>query len=326
MPEDNPNQQELLTPEDWRGLERLPSTYNEIETFFLKKHRGANIFSLRKLAMERIEVITERPIISFTMQTNINEAEAQALCSINDSDVHGIRDLLRCFEGDNVDVFIISNGGSITSAVRLVELIREKCNSVRVLLSAEAYSAATLISFSADVIIMTAGSTLGPIDPQVYGIPAREFLDAIDRLEKKAREHGQQAIAPYVPLIARSPRGLELVELARNSIELSKHYAKEWLSHYNMNAVDKDRIEETISAFIDREKILTHALPINRNKGRELGLNISRAEDIYQESNFDELLISLSNQYHFFYANTPFVKSFEDPRQTSWGRQFNREL
>ena len=70
-------------------------------------------------------------------------------------------------ECDSIDFLIISNGGDPITSLRIMSLLRERFNTITVLLPYVAYSAATILSLGADEIIMHPYSNLGPVDPQL---------------------------------------------------------------------------------------------------------------------------------------------------------------
>jgi len=55
---------------------------------------------------------------------------------------------------ENIDLFIVSNGGDGTVPWRLVTLLREYCSKFNTLIPFRAFSAATLTSLGADKIVM----------------------------------------------------------------------------------------------------------------------------------------------------------------------------
>jgi len=126
---------------------------------------------LRAETIRRIEGVTGIPLICYIAQTQ--NVQTFAPVHIDDSDIQGFADLINSIDNQSIDVFLVSNGGSAEAAERIVNLIREQYNKVRYILPGNAYSAATLIAFSGNEIIMDISATLGPIDPQVNGIPAR---------------------------------------------------------------------------------------------------------------------------------------------------------
>lgn len=80
------------------------------------------------------------------------------------------------------DIFFIidSRGGSIESAYLISKICRKLCaNKFIVSIPRRAKSAATLISLGADEIHMGLMSELGPIDPQIAGIPALGLSNAL---------------------------------------------------------------------------------------------------------------------------------------------------
>lgn len=145
-------------------LDRLPSTYQAITDYFGKLGQ-ANPFPLRLETFRRIERVTGRPLVCYVTKTQHLPQGVPAY--IDDSDLTGIGDLIHSVEGDSLDVFITSNGGSAEASERIVRLLRGRFTSLRFLVPSNAYSAATLICFSGDEVVMGPLGTLGPIDPQI---------------------------------------------------------------------------------------------------------------------------------------------------------------
>ncbi|MBU3978490.1 hypothetical protein KJ980_01905 [Patescibacteria group bacterium] len=73
--------------------------------------------------------------------------------------------LLALGKQKKISIFLQSNGGFLETPWPLVNLIREYCEELEVILPDKALSAATLISLGADKIIMTPSSLLSPVDP-----------------------------------------------------------------------------------------------------------------------------------------------------------------
>lgn len=68
---------------------------------------------------------------------------------------------------DKVDVLIHSTGGDALAAWKLMSILRERFDTVAVLVPYMAFSAATLFCLGADEIVMHPHASLGPIDPQI---------------------------------------------------------------------------------------------------------------------------------------------------------------
>lgn len=307
-----PQQQDPV--EEFAALPHLPSTYQSLVNF-IEERGEIDALALRREAFRRIERLTGRPLICYVTKTH--HVAAGVPTSIDDSDLVGFDDLVQLVAGDAVDIFLVSNGGSAETTERIVRLLRGRFASIRYIFPANAYSAATLMGFSGDEIIMAWQGTLGPIDPQIGGIPARAILRAFETLEQRLKDEGPKALTAYVPLIEKYD--LHILEICKTAEELSRELAQAWLSQYHLK-IDSDdaRVKEIVTFFSSYDLHKSHARSISRDQARKQGLNVVNAEDT---PGLDELIRGLYHQYEFWFDKTPFVKMFEDARGTNWGRQ-----
>lgn len=112
----------------------------------------------------QIESLRGRPLIAY-----VTSARVGAPGQIAGDCVPELMDQLNALPlGTNeLDLFLVSNGGDPTAAWRIVSLIRERVKKFAVLVPQAAYSAATLIALGADEIVMHPNGNLGPTDPQI---------------------------------------------------------------------------------------------------------------------------------------------------------------
>jgi len=68
-----------------------------------------------------------------------------------------------------LSLILYTRGGSTLAAWSLVNLLRQFCDELEVVVPSKAHSAGTLICLGANAIMMTKQATLGPIDPSVNG-------------------------------------------------------------------------------------------------------------------------------------------------------------
>ncbi|MEW6241045.1 MAG: hypothetical protein AB1564_09595 [Chloroflexota bacterium] len=297
---------------DPKDLERLPVSYQEVQDYFAPLS-DFNPFTLRAETFRRIEALTKIPLICYVTKTTNLPPSVPAY--IDDNDLTGFGDLVSHVDGKSVDIILVSNGGSAEVTERIVSLLRERFEKIRFLLPGNAYSAATLMCFAGDEIVMDSLSTLGPIDPQINGIPARAILRSFENLEKRLKAEGPQGITAYLPLIQKYD--LHLLEICRSAEELSTELARSWLGKYLMKGNAK--VEDVVKFFASYDHHKSHGRGITRQVARENGLStIMNAEDV---SGLADLLRSLRSQYDIWFDKTPFYKNYEDARGTNWGRQ-----
>ena len=68
---------------------------------------------------------------------------------------------------NKIYLYLYTRGGNTLAAWSLINLIRQFCNQLEVIVPLKAHSAGTLICLGANNIVMTKQATLGPIDPNV---------------------------------------------------------------------------------------------------------------------------------------------------------------
>lgn len=298
--------------------EQLPTTYQELHNEVERRKGGIDTFAWRREIFLRIEAITDIPLIAYVART-VNYG-GNAPVAIDNSDLSGFSDLVRTTPGDKVDVVLMSNGGSAEATERIVNLLRGQYQAVRFILPANAYSAATLMCMSGDAIIMDGAATLGPIDPQLGGIPARAILRSFERVKNVLAEEGPKSLTAYMPLL--SKYDLHTLEICRSAEELSAELAAKWLSQYMLKcSIDDEKIVEIVRFFGDYDLHKSHARSIDRATASRLGLEVHNTEDT---EGLDPLVRSLHNLYEFFFDKTSFIKLFENARGINWGRQASR--
>ncbi|HUQ94784.1 MAG TPA: ATP-dependent Clp protease proteolytic subunit [Bryobacteraceae bacterium] len=108
------------------------------------------------------------------------------LLDINDEDMNGFMMAVHKLErSKGLDLVLHTPGGSIASTESIVRYLHLMFDhDIRVIVPQIAMSAGTMIACSSREIILGKQSSLGPIDPQMRGIPAQgvisEFKKALD--------------------------------------------------------------------------------------------------------------------------------------------------
>lgn len=184
-----------------------------------------------------------------------------------------------------LDFLIASYGGDPMVAWRIMTLIRQRVEEVSVMIPQSAYSAATLVAFGADEIIMHPNGHLGPVDMQITmsgdGGQAKTFsTEDISAFLDFVRDHlkitDQEHVRRLFEVTCKEVGTLGIGFTARSS-KLAVDLGERLLAlHMKDDEVGSKRrtIVETMS-----RKFQSHAYPVNRTEASEIGLPVNKKRD-----------------------------------------------
>lgn len=186
--------------------------------------------------------------------------------------------------GSGIDLLLHSPGGYVDVAEKLVYMLRKRVeghapsggdHGLTVIVPERAKSAATLMTFGADRIVMSSTSELGPIDPQfevlrgnrveMHGV--RAYLEAFQEAEELCRRHPENAVfrAAYErfdPLMAHR---------MRQEINRVGHAVEDLLQGSGSNYTLASR-KFVAERWMDPQVLPTHEQTISYGKAQEFGL------------------------------------------------------
>ena len=282
---------------------------------------GSDLFSMRCECYAAIEAVRKRPL--FIYATKFINALPNTPNSIDLSDIDGFTDLVQSVNGksDSVDVLLHSPGGQPDATERIVHILRNKFKEVHFIVPHSAYSAATMLALSGDSITLHPSATLGPIDPQINGTPARSIKRGFDKVKEIIKTEGPEALPAYIPLIEKYT--LDLLEICEDSEKLSKELVSNWITDFMLKGKEKfeGQIKKSVDYFSDYDTHLLHSRPLVISKLNQFDLNIYQADDT-----LSELIWEAYVHINGFFGLTPFVKLYENRYGVSWGTQFQQMI
>ena len=190
---------------------------------------------------------------------------------------------------NKITLFIYTRGGNTLAAWTLVNLIRNFCKTLEVIIPFNCHSAGTLISLGANKIVMTKQATLGPIDPSVTGplnpqIPGSnnpnakvpvsvEFVDSYIQMAKKELGiKNPDSLAKILINLSSHIHPLTLGQVYKSKSQI-KMLAGKLLEHQTIKASNK----RDIIKFLCSESG-SHDYTIHRKEAMKLGLNIEKPD------------------------------------------------
>lgn len=279
---------------------------------------GNLLLAMRYQCYADIEALRKRPLIVYA--TKFLDALPNTPNFIDISDVDGFTDLVQSTNNtDEIDVLLHSPGGRPDATERIVHILRNKYKRVHFLIPHSAYSAATMLALSGDSITLHPSATLGPIDPQINGIPARSIKRGFEKVKEIIKQEGPEALPAYIPLIEKY--SLDLLELCEDSEKLSKDLVSDWIRFFMLKEkeVFENQVDDAVDFFSDYDKHLLHSRPLIISKLNKFKLNIEQADTA-----LSQLLWAAYIQINGFFGLSAFVKLYESRQGVSWGKQFQQ--
>ena len=158
-----------------------------------------------------------------------------------------------------IDVVLHTPGGLVLAAEQIARALCRHPSKVTVLVPHYAMSGGTLISLSADEIVMDPNGVLGPVDPQLQMPRGGGYVPAVSVLA-----------ALEVKNANRSDETLMMGDVARKAIQQVHDTVYGLLRTNEMDEESAGAIAAKLS-----EGCWTHDYPISADEAREMGLPIS---------------------------------------------------
>ena len=293
--------------------ERFMPNYNDIEREIIQAQKGAPDTIRRKYLKELANYLqadvllyaasTDKPLpIQLTPSLSINEEDITSFMT----GVNGLNP--QKDESRKLFLIIHSHGGSLEATEQIVSYLRAKYKTIIAIVPRTAMSAATLLCCACDKIIMGKQSAIGPIDPQINGIPAHAILKEFNRAEEDVAIHPESAPI-WLERIKNLPFGI--LTLCEATNRLSKEKAESWLQAFmlrndNDGAKKAKEISEWLGSFQNHK---THGHPISAIEATKAGLKIENLED---DNTLQELVLSLFHATMVTFARTNCIKMLEN--------------
>lgn len=217
------------------------------------------------------------------------------LLQLTHEDLNGFMSVIYGMDYNAGLTLVLHTPGGVTNAVEsIVAYLWSKFPTLEVIVPAYAFSAGTMVSLSANLIIMGRQSQLGPIDPQMglsgRFVSARAIVEQFDRA--KVEILGNRTLAhAWAPVL--QGLGPSLLVEAQNALEYGENMVARWLAA-RMFATEKPRkaramARKAAAHFNDASQHKSHGRRIDRDEARAQGL---RVEDLEASQALQEAVLT----------------------------------
>lgn len=191
----------------------------------------------------------------------------------------------------SLDFMIVSVGGDPMAAWRIISLIRQRMGEkgqLSVFIPQSAYSAATLLAFGANEIVMHPNGHLGPVDMQITSFgesglrrysteDISAFLEFVrEKLKITDQEHLRALFDGTCKEVSTTGIGF----MARSS-KLAIDLGERLLALHMKDDDTRSKLRTIVENM--SKKFQTHGYPVNRTEALEIGLAVNKKRDIRLE-------------------------------------------
>ena len=243
---------------------------------------------------------------------------------INDEDKNGFMMAVHKLDrAKGLDLIIHTPGGGITSTQSIVDYLHKMFRvagnpvpDIRAIVPQMAMSAGTMIACSCKEIWMGKHSNLGPIDPQLHGVPTYGVLKEFERACKEVKKDPSK-IPMWQPIIGQYRP--TFLSRCKNAIALSNTFVKQQLTHVMFHGQPdaKKKAAKIVKSLTHYDENKTHDRHIHFEECHAMGMNVKSIEeakdaDGNKDTAFQDLILTVHHCYMHTLMNTPAYKLIEN--------------
>ena len=245
---------------------------------------------------------------------------------INDEDKNGF--MLAVHEMDRkkgLDLILHTPGGGIWATQSIVDYLHKMFgNDIRAIVPQIAMSAGTMIACSCKAIVMGKHSNLGPIDPQMRGVPAYGVIQEFRRAHKEIKKdptmafNWQQIIGKYQPTF---------LSQCENSIAWSNTFVREQLASvmFAKEPDGKDKARRIVRQLASYHGNKTHSRHIHAEECESFGLAIEHLEAKGNQA-FQDHVLTVHHCFMLTLMNTGAYKIIENQNGATFVKQLQMQV
>lgn len=288
----------------------MPAWANVLEEIGEKQRSGHQATDLiRRKYLKALHEHTGRNVIAYYSGWLFRPINTPNL-SVGDDDMNAFMSAVHQFDrSKGLDLILHTPGGDIAATEALVKYLWVMFDkNIRVIVPQLAMSAGTMIACAATSIVLGKQSSLGPIDPQIGGVPAQGVLDEFQMAVENIKQ--EPASAPLWQQIVSRYHPSFLNECAQ-AIDWSRNMVRGWLCEnmFEADATAADKAGSIVDYLGSHSATAAHARHIPLSKCEEIGLKIERLED---DESLQDLVLTVHHAYMHTFSMTPAIKITEN--------------
>lgn len=197
---------------------------------------------------------------------------------IDDKDMNGFMAMTHGLDFDKgLDLILHTPGGSVAATESIINYLYKMFDGdLRALIPQLAMSGGTMLACSCKEIVMGKQSSLGPIDPQILGVPAQAIIDEFITAKKEVKED-PSSIPLWQPIIAQyNPT---LLDSCKHALTWSKEILHDSLKRNMFSDDSNPNISKIMDTLASHKETKAHDRHLSADKCKEIGLKVIFLEE-----------------------------------------------
>jgi hypothetical protein len=219
-----------------------------------------------------------------------------------------------------LDLLLHTPGGSLAATESIVDYLRQMFpTDIRVIVPQLAMSAGTMIACCSNKILMAKHSSLGPIDPQIRGVPAHGVIQEFRRAYREIKKDRLKAEI-WRPILSKyNPTFLSECE---NGIKWASSFVEEQLKNHMFSGLSKAtaKAKSVVRHLTDYRGNKAHNRHINFTECKKIGLDVDLIETA-ADPDLQDLVLTVHHCLMHALMNTPAFKIIENHQGAAFVKQ-----
>ncbi|MEE1134195.1 MAG: hypothetical protein UHW60_05440, partial [Methanobrevibacter sp.] len=277
-----------------RGL--IMPSFSEIEK---ENNPISTVISYTK----KLHEITGRNVIIYSSSFLTQDTEET---SIDDYDKNGFMNVIKDLDkSKGLDLILHTPGGSVAATESIIDYLHSVFgDNIRSIIPQISMSGGTMIACSCKEILMGKHSSLGPVDPQVSDLAAKDIIEEFELAKKETATH-PKLIPFWEILLDKYPENI-LIECEK-AIKWSEYILEKSLKYSMFKENNEKEINQIKNELITSETTKNHSQNLSAKKCQEIGLKIKYLED---DENLQDIVLSIHHAYLSYFNHKPQYKLF----------------
>lgn len=219
-----------------------------------------------------------------------------------------------------VDIILHTPGGDLAATESIIDYLHSLYNgNIRAIVPQIAMSAGTLIALSCKEIVMGRQSSLGPVDPQIAGMPAQGLLEEVAKIQQDIKVDVNR-VHMWQPVLQKL--WPTLLTSAQHAVDWADELLRRYLTNCMFSGLSarkrSDRIKKIANMLGKQSTSKTHNRHISQAKALELGISVLKLED---DKVLQDLVVTLHHTLTHTFMQTGATKIIENHKGIAYINQ-----